>query len=89
MKTNQVLASIMAMNVSEIDSVIEAVNFRQKQLRSESKSQFSPGQRVEFSNSRTMTNMKGVIEKINRKYIVVNTDNSGRWNVSPVSLRAC
>ena len=86
MKTNQVLASIMAMNVSEIDAVIEAVKFRQNQLRTMSRGQFSVGDKVKFQSTKLNRTVEGIVEKINRKYIIVNANNAGRWNVTPVSL---
>lgn len=69
----------------DLDAIISAVNTRSKQISLKQKSQFRVNQRVKCKGKRS--DFFGVIEKINRKNIIVKDEKTGtRWNVSPVYL---
>ena len=82
----EIQAMIMNMDNDEINSIVETIRFRRKQLSSEAKKKFKVGDKVYFV-SRKVGKIYGTVEKINRKNILVDQTNGMQsWNVSPTFL---
>ena len=75
---------IMQMNNDELNQLTSLIKTRREILSLEAKSQFAVGDKVTFKNRSGVVYI-GVIYKINRKRIDVETD-KGRWNVPPTML---
>lgn len=68
-----------------LDVLSTQINRRRSALQEEIIWDFMEGENVEFSTKQGLV-IKGVIEKKNRKTILVKTD-EGKWKVSPSLLR--
>ena len=90
MKTNkltEVQTMIMTMDSDEMNEVIEMIKFRRNQIQSEAKKMFKVGDKVYFV-SKKQGKVYGTVEKINRKYIVIDqTNGMMSWRVSPSFLK--
>jgi transcription elongation factor len=69
----------------ELNSIGDAIRFARAQLVARNKSVLSIGSKVKFTSS-TRGTISGVVKKINRKFILVDTQNpgsftSGVWKV--------
>ena len=83
----EIQAMIMNMDNDEMNSLIETINLRRKQLSSEAKKLFKVGDKVYFV-SKKQGKVYGTVEKINPKYIVVDQTNGWvKYNVSPTFLK--
>tara|TARA_Y100001963_G_scaffold96355_1_gene132665 strand:- start:1891 stop:2211 length:321 start_codon:yes stop_codon:yes gene_type:complete len=89
MKTNkltEVQTMIMTMDSDEMNEVIEMIKFRRNQIQSEAKKMFKVGDKVYFVSKR-QGKIYGTVEKINRKYIIIDqTNGMMSWRVSPSFL---
>ena len=89
MKTNkltEVQTMIMTMDSDEMNEVIEMIKFRRNQIQSEAKKMFKIGDKVYFVSKR-QGKIYGTVEKINRKYIIIDqTNGMMSWRVSPSFL---
>ena len=70
-------------DMSEIASLFNAVR---RIKASQAADKFKVGQKVEWVGKRGK--MSGIIEKINRKNIVVDAGTNGMWNVTATLLKA-
>jgi hypothetical protein len=87
MKINQTtLKTIRNADVATINEIIREIKERQRSLQQEIATSFRKGQAVQFTARRGEV-VKGIVEKVNRKTIVVKTD-LVTWKVSPSLLRA-
>ena len=83
----EVQAMIMNMDNDEMNSIIETIKFRRNQIQSEAKKMFKVGDKVYFV-SKKQGKVYGTVEKINRKYIVIDqTNGMMSWRVSPSFLK--
>ena len=80
MKLNKLIQDVGVLNNDELHKVIEAVKLRRNQLHFRDAQSFKVGDRVSF-NGRHGAVLKGTIEKVKIKYILVRTDAGQRWNV--------
>ena len=64
----------------ELNSVIQAVTYARAQLARRNKFTLSPGATVSFNSTKYNRQISGQVEKINRKYVIVNTP-TGKWRV--------
>jgi hypothetical protein len=69
-----------------LNLIIEELKKRQSVIQQEAGSEFSVGQSVTFPTRNGLT-QSGLIEKINRKTIIVRTDAYKTWRVSPSLLK--
>jgi hypothetical protein len=82
----EIQAMIMNMDNDEMNSLIETIKFRRNQIQSEAKKLFRVGDKVYFVNKK-QGKVYGTVEKINRKYILVDqTNGMMSWRVSPTFL---
>lgn len=64
----------------ELNSIIQAVTYARTQLARRNKFTLSPGATVSFNSAKYNRQISGQVEKINRKYVIVNTS-TGKWRV--------
>jgi len=76
-----IINSIFKMDSSDINKIIEAVKLRRNQLHFQNTRSFNPGDRVQFTSSKTGQIITGSVAKVKIKYILVNADNGQRWNI--------
>jgi hypothetical protein len=76
-----IINSIFTMDNSDINKIIEAVKLRRNQLHFQNTKSFNPGDRVQFTSSKTGQIITGSVAKVKIKYILVNADNGTRWNI--------
>jgi hypothetical protein len=82
-----IINSIFTMDNSDINKIVEAVKLRRNQLHFQNTKSFNPGDRVEFTSSRTGTVLAGKVSRVKIKYVVVNCDNGQTWNIPGGMLR--
>ena len=79
-KLKTIVEDIFKMEGTDLNAVIDAVKMRRNQIHTEQAHSLRIGQRVTFSGRHGST-LKGVVEKIKIKYVLVRTDSGTRWNV--------
>ena len=79
-KLQKIISDIYEMNGTDLSAIIDAVKLRRNQLHTSDAHQFRVGDRVSFAGRHGST-LKGVVEKIKIKYVLVRTDTGTRWNV--------
>ena len=79
-KTQKVISDIYEMNGADLTAVIDAVKLRRNQLHTADAHKFRVGDRVSFQG-RHSSILKGTVERVKIKYILVKTDAGQRWNV--------
>ena len=86
MDIQDIKSGILRLDGDGLDSLINTINYRRKEINQKIKSQFNVGDNVWFYSKDNK--VEGKITKINRKYIVVK-ENEGwtQWNVSPSLLK--
>ena len=83
----EIQAMIMNMDNDEMNSIIETIRFRRKQISSEAKKKFKVGDKV-FFVSKKVGKVSGNVIKINPKYILIDQINGmTEWRVSPTLLK--
>ena len=80
MKINDVLNFIDDLNTDDLQKVINVVKMRRNQLHFKDTQSFKSGGGVSFSGRRGAI-LKGEVEKVKIKYILVRTTSGTRWNV--------
>ena len=79
-KLQKIISDIYEMNGTDLSAIIDAVKLRRNQLHTSDAHQFRTGDRVSFAGRHGST-LKGVVEKVKIKYVLVRTDMGQRWNV--------
>ena len=74
------ISDIYKMNGTDLSAVVDAVKLRRNQLHTTDAHSLKIGERVSFQGRHGST-LKGVVEKIKIKYVLVRTDSGQRWNV--------
>jgi exosome complex RNA-binding protein Csl4 len=92
---NEVREQIMFGKLSndELDGILSAVRFAKAQLIHQNKNELRVGSTVKFTKSKTGTIVYGTVEKVNRKYVIVdeqkaNTFIKTKWRVPAYMLEA-
>lgn len=80
-----VAEAIQDLTADEIRSAYDLLRARRDALNIITKRGLKVGTKVSFIGRRG-ANLQGVITKVNRKKVVVNTETGGLWNVNPSSL---
>ena len=80
-----IVEDIFKMESTDLSAIIDAVKMRRNQLHTSDAHQFRIGDRVSFAG-RPGSTLKGVVEKIKIKYVLVRTDSGQRWNVPGAHL---
>lgn len=90
MKNQQVFNAIAKMSIEELQQVYAAYSQRARAIQEEAKNEFSVGQKVKFISRHNNAQVQGIIDKINRKTIIVKDSlTSMKYKVSPSLLEAC
>ena len=79
-KLKTIVEDIFKMESTDLSAIIDAVKMRRNQLHFADAQLFRVGDRVSFAG-RHGSILKGVVEKVKIKYILVRTDGGTRWNV--------
>ena len=79
------ISDIYKMNGTDLSAVVDAVKLRRNQLHTTDAHSLRIGERVSFQGRHGST-LKGVVEKIKIKYVLVRTDAGQRWNVPGAHL---
>ena len=80
MKINDVLNFIDDLNTDDLQKVINVVKMRRDQLHFQNAQSLRVGDAVSFKGRRNSI-LKGIVEKVKIKYILVRTTSGTRWNV--------
>ena len=84
-KLQNIISNIYEMNGTDLSAIVDAVKLRRNQIHTEQAHSLRIGQRVSFDGRHGST-LKGVVEKIKIKYVLVRTDRGQRWNVPGAHL---
>ena len=79
-KLKTIITDIFKMESTDLNAVVDAIKMRRNQLHTSDAHQFRVGDRVSFAGRHGST-LKGVVEKVKIKYVLVRTDSGQRWNV--------
>ena len=79
-KLKTIIEDIFKMEATDLNAVVDAIKMRRNQLHTSDAHQFKIGDRVSFAGRHGST-LKGVVEKVKIKYVLVRTDSGQRWNV--------
>ena len=79
-KLKTIIEDIFKMESTDLNAVVDAIKMRRNQLHTSDAHQFRVGDRVLFAGRHGST-LKGVVEKVKIKYVLVRTDAGQRWNV--------
>ena len=79
-KLKTIVEDIFKMESTDLSAVVDAVKMRRNQLHTSDAHQFRICDRVSFAG-RHGSILKGVVEKIKIKYVLIRTDGGTRWNV--------
>lgn len=74
------IAAIHNMNSDELNQVVEAIKMQRTFLARSTARALSIGDRVEFQGRRGR--VQGVVEKVNRKTVLVRASDGVRWKVT-------
>ena len=88
MDVNSIRSIIMFNDYSneELDVILNAVRFAKAQLIQKNKNELRVGTMVKFTKSKTGTVVYGTVEKVNRKYVIVNERTGSKWRVPAYML---
>ena len=75
-----IVEDIFKMESTDLSAIIDAVKMRRNQLHTSDAHQFRIGDRVSFAGRHGST-LKGVVENVKIKYVLVRTDAGQSWNV--------
>ena len=75
-----IIEDIFKMESTDLSAIVDAVKMRRNQLHTSDAHQFKIGDRVSFAGRHGST-LKGAVEKVKIKYVLVRTDAGQRWNV--------
>ena len=79
-KLKTIVEDIFKMESTDLSAVVDAVKLRRNQLHTTDAHSLRIGERVSFQG-RHGSILKGVVEKIKIKYVLIRTDGGTRWNV--------
>jgi len=80
MKTSEIIKAIHKMDTDNLNQVISACKLRRNQLHFSDAQNFKVGDSVSFTGRRGAM-LKGVVEKVKIKYLLIRTTTGQRWNV--------
>ena len=85
MKTLEAITAVHKMSRSELELVVEAVKLRRTQLAKSAARKFVRGDSVRFTGRGGAT-VRGTVEKVNPKTVVVDAGIDGKWRVTASML---
>lgn len=87
LKINDINHAIIAGTFTneQLNSIAMAVKFARNQIANKNKFTMRVGSNVKFTGTKNGSTIYGIVEKVNRKYIIVRENNfgklSGTWRV--------
>ena len=79
--------AVYQMDNDQLNQVIEAIKLKRQYLAKQAVRNFTVGDMVQFTSSKTGGKVNATVEKVNRKYIVVSTHIGGeKWRVPATML---
>ena len=85
MNTLEAITQIHKMSKSEIELAVEAIKLRRTQLARSAARKFVRGDSVRFTGRGGAT-VRGTVEKVNPKTVVVDAGVQGKWRVTASML---
>jgi len=80
--------AIYSMSNDELNQIVEAIKLRRQYISRQAVRNFTKGDMVQFTSSRTGGKINATVEKVNRKYIVVQAHIGGdKWRVPATMLK--
>ena len=79
-KIQKIIEDIDSMDSNDLNQIISAIKLRRNRLHFTDAQSFRVGDRVSFAGRHGST-LKGVVEKVKIKFLLVRTDGGTRWNV--------
>ena len=79
-RLKKTIEAIQQMDSEDLNSIVTAIKLRRNQLHFRDAQSFKVGDRVSFAG-RHGSILKGAVEKVKIKYVLVRTDSGTRWNV--------
>ena len=79
-KLKTIIEDIFKMDSTDLSAVVDAIKMRRNQLHFADAQLFNVGARVSFAGRHGST-LKGGVEKVKIKYVLIRTDGGTRWNV--------
>ena len=79
-KLKTIIEDIFKMENTDLNAVVDAIKMRRNQLHTSDAHKFRFGDKVSFQGRRNSI-LKGTVEKVKIKYVLVRTDSGTRWNV--------
>jgi len=71
----------------ELNQIVEAIKLKRNQLSRQAVRNFAKGDLVQFTSSRTGGKVNATVEKVNKKYIIVQAHIGGdKWRVPATML---
>jgi len=71
----------------ELNQIVEAIKLKRTQLSRQAVRNFTVGDMVQFTSSRTGGTVNATVKKVNRKYVIVSTHIGGeQWRVPATML---
>jgi uncharacterized protein YkvS len=83
---NEIKLLFLKASDDDMNEIAQLFNAVRRVKATQATYKFEVGQKVEWSGKRGK--MSGIVEKINRKNIVVSTATDGKWNVTATILKA-
>ena len=80
MSIKTTITAIQNMDSADLNKVVDAIKMRRNQLHTSDAHKFRFGDRVSFQGRHNAI-LKGTVERVKIKYILVRTDAGQRWNV--------
>lgn len=84
MNYSNVVAAIHKMSSEDLNGLVDAIKLRRTRLARESAGSLCVGDLVSFQGR--AGHVQGVVQKINRKTVVVDAAGQGRWKVTASML---
>ena len=86
MQIKKVIDAIGTMESGDLNKVITAIKMRRNQLHFTDAQSFKVGDSVSFTGRRGAM-LKGVVDKVKVKYLLIRTTTGQRWNVPGSHLK--
>ncbi len=84
MNISNVVTQVHSMDTDDLNTLIDAIKLRRTRLARLSAGSLCVGDRVSFQGR--AGHVQGVVQKINRKTVVVDSAQHGRWKVTASML---
>ena len=77
----EIQGKVMSLNNDDLNSLVDIIKFRRNQISQEAKKLFKVGDKVSFVGNKNRGKVEGKINKINKKYIIVDETNGSTGSI--------